>query len=223
MSAIVLEGVTKRYGDVVALSDVTLHVERGTFLGLVGPNGSGKSTFLAVALGLTRPSEGRVTVDADVGIAFQEPNVYPDLTVAENVGVFARLAGGVDKKWLAEVRDRLGLDDVRDRPAGALSGGYRHRLDLALAAVKRPDVLLVDEPLADLDPVTRRDVREFLHTYGDDGNAVVVATHRLASFEPALDRVTVLRDGMVAFDGPLADMDEDLRDVYLAADETVRS
>ncbi|WP_255195678.1 ABC transporter ATP-binding protein [Halorarius litoreus] len=196
MPDIELTGVRKRYGDVVAVDGVDLAFRDDECHALVGPNGSGKTTLLRLVLGLTPASGGEIRVpdDRTVGCAFQTPSFYPALTVAENLDTFGAFVGA-DDEWLAEVTDRLGLDVVRGRVAGDLSGGFARKLDLALAVAREPDVLLLDEPLGALDDVTRDELVAFLADYRDAGHGVVVSTHDLAAFGPTVDRVTVVRDG----------------------------
>lgn len=214
-----LRGVTKRYGAVTALEDVDLTVRPGEFHCVVGPNGSGKTTLFALALGLTRPTAG--TVDrpsGTVGCSFQRPTCYPDLTVAENLRVFARLSGCPDEAWRRSVVERFGLDRVGDRLAGDLSGGWQQQLDLALAFVKRPTVALLDEPFGDLDDVSKRRLRAFLAEYCDEDRTVVAATHHVDAFEPVVDRLTVFDRGRIQYDGPVGS-DESARDLYLSVVE----
>lgn len=204
--------LTKRFEDVVALEDVTVSVTDG-FHCLVGPNGSGKTTLFRILLGLTRPTAGQVVADASLGVAFQEPSFYADLTVAENLDVFGGFVGA-SADWRRTVVERVGVADALSRPAGALSTGYAKKLDLALAMLKRPDVLLVDEPLADLDDVTKARLVDLLGEYAEE-QAVLVATHNLDTFAPACDRLTVLVDGTVRLDEPRAALSGDLTRAYL--------
>jgi ABC-2 type transport system ATP-binding protein len=196
MPEIELADVRKRYGDVVAVDGVDLTLRDDEVHALVGPNGSGKTTLLRVVLGLTPVTGGTVRApdDLTVGCAFQTPSFYPALTVAENLDVFGAFVGA-DADWLASVTDRLGLDVVRDRVAGDLSGGYARKLDLALAVARAPDLLLLDEPLGALDEVTKRELVTFLAAYRESGHGVVVSTHDLDAFDEVVDRVTVLAGG----------------------------
>lgn len=223
-----LEEVTKRYGETVALSDVSLTVRPGEFHGLVGPNGSGKSTLLWLLAGLVRPSTGTVErslAAGAVGIGFQEPRAYPSLSVAENISVFGRLAdASPTNDWTETLVDRLRLEPVRHRPVDDLSGGYRKRVDLALALIGRPQYLLLDEPLADVDERARRDIRTVLDAYLDDrpDRTVVVSTHRIDAFAGRFDRLTVLVDGQVRCDERVerieeTDSDTDVLEQYRAA------
>lgn len=213
MQPVRISDVRKEYYDVVALEGVSLTVEPGTFHLLAGPNGSGKTSLLRLLLGLTTPSAGSVEVpDATVGPGFQRPTFYPDLTVETNLEVFGELVGA-DDAWRETVVDRLGLDRVAHREAAALSGGYQKKLDLALALVGEPDLALLDEPLGDLDDVTRGRVVGFLDDYAGDRGTVVVSSHRIPSFAPAIDRLTVLSRGDLVFDAA----DEDLADAAAEA------
>jgi len=208
VSVLELRNVSKAYGGVVALDGVDLSVSAGTVHGLVGPNGSGKTTLLRVVLGLARPETGEVATPAGgVGCGFQRASFYRGLTVAENLSVFAGLLDAPDDAWREDLVETLRLDRVLDRRAGALSGGFAKKLDLALALLDRPDVLLLDEPMGDLDDVSKAHLREFLAGYRDDGNAVVVSTHHLGEFEPIVDRLTVLHDGEVVVDADRDDID----------------
>lgn len=203
--ALQMRDVRKVYGAVTALDGVSLTVEPGTVHCLAGPNGSGKTTLLRVALGLTRPTAGRVSLpDGTLGAAFQTPSVFDDLTVAENLASFDGMARGADPDRRRHVVEQLGLTDVRDRVAGDLSTGFRKRLDLAAGLVTGHEYLVCDEPLADVDDATRRRVVDLLG--GLDG-AVLVATHDLDAFAEVCDRLTVLSAGRVVLDADAADLD----------------
>jgi ABC-2 type transport system ATP-binding protein len=202
-----VEGVTKHYDGVTALSGVSVDVEVGSFHGLVGPNGSGKTTLFHLLSGLARPTGGRVRrPPVPVGVGFQVPRFYPDLTVRENLSVFRSFAADPPPAdWTETLLEELRLDPAAHRKASDLSGGFRTKLDLALAMVKRPTFLLLDEPLTDVDDHSRRRIISFLSTYPGEDRCVVVSTHNVEAFGPAFDRVTVLVDGTVAFDGPAED------------------
>jgi ABC-2 type transport system ATP-binding protein len=214
-----VEGLTKRFDAVTALSYVSVTVEPGSLHGLVGPNGSGKTTLFHVLSGLTRPTDGRVVrPDATVGVGFQAPRFYPDLTVRENLRVFRSFAADPPPAdWTETLLSALRLEPAAHRLAGDLSGGFGTKLDLALAMIKRPTFLLLDEPLSDVDDHSRRRIVSFLSAYPGADRCVVVSTHNVEAFAAALDRVTVLVDGRVAFDGPSED---DALAQYRAALET---
>ncbi len=208
MASLALEDVSRLYGDVLAVDDVSLSFGDSTFHCLLGPNGSGKTTIFRLLLGLDRPSSGTVTRDTHtVGCGFQRPTFYPSLSVRENLDVFASLAGESGQAWRERLLDALQLRPVLDRPAGELSGGYARKLDLALALLDRPGVVLLDEPLGALDDVSADRLVSFLAAYRDAGHCVVVSTHRATEFEPHLDRVTIVAGGTVLLDAPMTDID----------------
>lgn len=199
--------LVKRYGDVTALDGVSLAVAPGVHC-LAGPNGSGKTTILRCVAGLTRPTSGSVSVPGDVNYAFQTPSVYDDLTVADNLDVFAGFADAPES-WREGLVARLGLDPMRDRTAAALSDGYRKRLDLALALLDRPRVLALDEPLADLDPGTRDVILDAVAEYASDDRYVLASTHALERFGPLVDHLTVTHLGRVVYDAPASEFPAD--------------
>jgi len=210
---IMLDTVTKTYGDVRAVDGVSLTIGGGQYHCLLGPNGSGKSTVLRLVLGLARPTSGTVTVPpAVVGCGFQRPSFYGGLSVRENIHVFADLVGADDWEWNRDVVETLRLRRALDRKASELSGGYARKLDLALALIKRPDFLLLDEPLGALDDVTQELVLDFLAEYAGDGNTVFVATHRVTEFEADLDRISVMHRGSLVFDQLVEHVDLDERE-----------
>jgi ABC-2 type transport system ATP-binding protein len=209
------EGVSKRYGDVTALTGVDLSVTPGTVHCLAGPNGSGKSTLLGILSGLVRPDGGRVERPS-VGVGFQRPRVYEALTVAENLSVFADLAD-VPEGRRAAVVERLGLEPVQDRVARALSDGYARKLDVALALLGEPAALLLDEPLGTLDEHTARQLRAVVADYPGETRAVVVASHDIDRFHGVIDRLTVLDGGSVLLDEPVENLASTPGEAYTAA------
>jgi len=202
VSDLAVRDVRKEYGQITALDGVSLAFEPGEVHCVAGPNGSGKSTLFRLLLGLAAPTSGTIErPDRNVvGAGFQEPAFYDSLTVEENVDVFAALSGAPEDEWIEAVIGTFELPTVRHRQAGALSGGFAKQLDLALALLKRPEYLLLDEPLADLDDVAQTALRSFLGEYAAAGNAVVVSSHRIDEFAGAIDRLTVLYRGTVVRD-----------------------
>jgi ABC-2 type transport system ATP-binding protein len=196
-------GVTRRFGDHVALHPTDLDVRPGEALALVGPNGAGKSTLLAILAGALEPSEGAVTRDEDVRAGWmpQRPAHYGRLSPLQNLELFAGLEGTGDPN---ELLARLELP-ADDRPAASLSVGNRQRLDLAISLLPDPHVLLLDEPTAALDPRQRRRLWETARGVRDAGGAVVLVTQNLEDLEHVADRVAALLEGRVVFDGTVAD------------------
>ncbi len=188
--------VARRFGDVEALAPTDVELVSGEAVALVGPNGAGKSTLLAILAGALDPSEGTVAAGAGVGWVPQRPAHYARLSPRENLELFARLEGVNDVAGAAaQLIERFDLP-AGSRPSGELSVGNRQRLNVALALLGDPRVLLLDEPTAPLDPGQRRRVWEVAGTLRGDGGAVCFATQNLEELEHA-DRVLVLRDGRV--------------------------
>jgi ABC-2 type transport system ATP-binding protein len=199
-------GVSRRYGADVALAPTDIDVLSGETLALVGPNGAGKSTLLGILAGALAPSEGRVVsplARPRIGWVPQRPAQYGRLSARENLALFARLEGLADVE--ARVSRLLALVDIAtpDRPAADLSAGNQQRLNIAIALLTEPDVLLLDEPTASLDPGQRRRLWEVAAGVRERGGAVVFATQNLDEVERFADVVAVLQDGEVVFRGPI--------------------
>ena len=196
-------GVARRFGPQIALEPTDIDVSGRETIALIGANGAGKSTLLALLAGALEPSEGNVerVDDARVGWVPQRPALYDRLTARENLELFARLEGETDH---SEVAARLlaRFDVPADRPAHTLSVGNRQRLNVALALLGDPRVLLLDEPTASLDPGQRRRLWETVSALRDEGGAVVFATQNLEELELYADRVAILQRGRLTFLGP---------------------
>ncbi len=216
--AIRIEGLGKRYGDVVALRSLDLEVPRGSIFGFLGPNGSGKTTAMRILLGLARPSSGSATVLGfdvvrqsleirhRVGYLAQLPRFYEDLTPRETLrfarGFFPHDPDHAVEDDLAEAIDLVGLRDKADHRVGGLSGGQRQRLGIAQAYVHRPDLLILDEPAAALDPIGRRDVLEIMRRLRGD-TTIFYSTHILDDVERISDTVAVLHHGQRVAQAPI--------------------
>jgi ABC-2 type transport system ATP-binding protein len=218
VSAPVLAAVAlgKRYGRRVALRDCTVSIPAGAVAGIVGPNGAGKTTLLNLAAGLLAPSTGSIEVLGEpielhpehlqrVGYLAQQTPLYPGLTVAEHL----RFGRGLNPHWdegLARERIRqLGFDP--GQRAGQLSGGQRAQLALTLAICKRPELLLLDEPVAALDPLARREfLRDLMAITAEHAISVIVSSHLIADLERICDHLVVLTSGRVALAGGVEDL-----------------
>ena len=204
-------GLGKRYRRRWALADCTLDIPAGHVTGLVGPNGAGKTTLLNLAAGLLAPTSGTIEVCggrpaagpeqlAKVGYVAQDTPTYPGLSVRDHLELGARL----NPRWdaaLARARvDRLGLDPAQK--AGRLSGGQRAQLALTLGLAKRPELLLLDEPLASLDPLARREfLQGLMEAVAEHGFSVVLSSHLVADLERVCDHLLVLVDSRVRVTG----------------------
>ncbi|GAA4390136.1 ABC transporter ATP-binding protein [Actinomadura verrucosospora] len=210
------EGLTKRYGRREALSDVDLHVPAGRVVGLVGPNGAGKSTLLNLACGLLEPTSGSLRVLgsrpaasaahlARVGFVAQNTPVYPSFSVADHLRMGARLNPSWDQ-GLAERRiGQVGLNPKQK--AGRLSGGQRAQLALTVAAAKRPELLIFDEPAAALDPLARQGfLANLMEFVAELGASAVLSSHLLGDIEQVCDYLIVLCDSRVQVAGDVRDL-----------------
>jgi ABC-2 type transport system ATP-binding protein len=201
-------GAARRFGAQTALEPTDVDVRGGETLALIGPNGAGKSTLLSMLAGALEPSEGRIERSDGVRVGWvpQRPALYDRLTARENLELFARLEGDPSPAASAsELIERFELPD--DRPAAAMSVGNRQRLNVALALLGEPLVLLLDEPTASLDPGQRRRLWEVVGALRDAGGAVVFATQNLEELDRYADRVAVLQRGRLTFDGPTPEWD----------------
>ena len=186
-------GVARRYGDVEALAPTDVELAAGETVALVGPNGAGKSTLLAILAGALEPSAGEVESKSRVGWLPQRPAHYARLSARENLALFARLEG-VGGDVVARLLERFDLPP--DRPSGDLSIGNRQRLNVALSLLAEPQVLLLDEPTASLDPEQRRRLWQLVDDVRARGGAVCFATHELDEVGHAT-RIVRLQEGRI--------------------------
>lgn len=214
-----MEGLTRRFGETVAVDGLTVEIGDGEVFGLLGPNGAGKTTTIRMLAGLIGVTSGRATVcGVDVtdrsagpplrglvGVLPEEVGLYGDLSAAQTLDFFGRLQHlrpEVRAERIDELLNRLDLWDRRDTPAASLSKGLKQRLALARALVHDPPVVLLDEPTANLDPEVARTVREFLVDLRTRGHTVVINTHRLEEAERICDRVGILRTRLLRVGAP---------------------
>ncbi len=214
-----MDAVSRRFGDVRAVENVSLSVPEGTILGMIGPSGSGKTTIIRMLTGTLGPTEGELSVLGQVPLKFTRQareriaympqlfSLYPDLTAAENMNFVAALFGVPWWKRSKLIKRGLGvvdLWDARHRPARDLSGGMQRRLELACALVHNPRVLFIDEPTAGIDPLLRESIWDELRRLRDDGATLMVTTQYVgeATF---CDRVALLAEGeLIGLDEPEA-------------------
>jgi ABC-2 type transport system ATP-binding protein len=209
-------GLGKRYGRRWAVSDCTLDIPAGHVTGLVGPNGAGKSTLLNLAVGLIAPTTGTITVlggrpaggaaqMARIGFVAQDTPLYPRMSVANHLRAGAWLNPRWDGDQASRRIEQFGLDP-RQR-AGSLSGGQRAQLALTLAIAKRPDLLLLDEPVASLDPLARREfLQGLMETVAEDGTSVVLSSHLVNDIERVCDYLIVLTGSRVRIAGEISEL-----------------
>ena len=197
-------GLSKRFGERVALRDVSLSAVAGELVAVIGPNGAGKTTLLSILAGIQAPDGGTINRSPDeVGWVPQQPAVYDKLTVAENLRLFARLERRTDvEAAVAGMLEQTGLGDRADDQVGVLSGGNRQRVNIAIGLLAGPPVLLLDEPSTALDPRQRERLWEFILGLSGAGTTVVYSTHNVQEADRHAHRLLVLADGELLFTGP---------------------
>ncbi len=213
--------LTKRYGQFVAVDALDLTVERGQVYGLLGPNGSGKTTTILMLLGLTEPSSGEVrvlgldparkplSVKARAGYLPDQMGFYNRLTARENLRYIARLNGlRADEagRRIDEALERMGLADAADKPVRAFSHGMRQRLGLAELLLKRPDLIIMDEPTLGLDPDAARRFLEIVRDLKADGITIVLSSHLLHQVQAVCDRVGLFHRGRIRLEGSVPEL-----------------
>jgi ABC-type sugar transport system ATPase subunit len=237
MGRFVLEDVTKvfsgsaRGGPVTAVDRFSLDVPEGKLLVLLGPSGCGKTTLLRLIAGLDEPSAGRISLDGQslegvapqkrsIGMAFQYPALLPQLSVRENIALGPKLRGVAieeSKSRIAELARLLALTDLLDRAPETLSGGQQQRVSLARALANRPAVLLLDEPLANLDPLSRAELRDVIRSAQQQlGLTTVYVTHDQNEAAAIADRIVVMNRGAVQQSGTSAEIYTDPANLFVA-------
>jgi ABC-2 type transport system ATP-binding protein len=216
MTDVSVRGLTKHFGPVRAVEDLTFRVPPGTVTGFLGPNGAGKTTTLRMLLGLVRPSAGEALVGgrryADlpqprrtVGAVLEATGCHPGRRGRDHLRILAQVTG-VPAGRVDEVLDQVGLADAADRRAGGYSLGMRQRLGLAAALLGDPPVLLLDEPANGLDPAGMAWLRGLLRDLAVGGRAVLVSSHVLSEVAQTVDQVVIIHEGRLRFAGPLGEL-----------------
>jgi len=216
MSVIAFDGLTKRFGDIVAVDDLTVQLGCGRVIGLLGPNGAGKTTTLRLLLGLVAPTFGAATIDGrpyraldepirHIGAVLEATSFHPGRRARDHLRVLGATAGLPDHR-VDDVLAEVGLAGAARRRVGGFSLGMRQRLGLAAALLGDPDVLVLDEPTNGLDPEGIRWLRDFLRAYAASGRTVLVSSHLLAEVAQTVDEVVVLAGGRLVAHAPLSEL-----------------
>lgn len=191
-----VHGLRKRFGNRVVVNDINLQVKKGEVFGFLGPNGSGKTTTIRMICGLLKPDAGSGTclgfniltqseeIKARVGYMTQKFSLYTELSIKENLNFIARVYGVKDReKKVAESLERLGLTDRKNQLTGELSGGWKQRVALACCLIHDPELLLLDEPTAGVDPIARREFWDQIHLLSEQGITTLISTHYMDEAE----------------------------------------
>src|SRR5882672_6203099 len=226
-----VRNLTKRYGDMIAIRDITFSVAKGEILGFLGPNGAGKTTTMRILTGFMPASSGTITVDGfdvfdqsfevrkRIGYLPENPPLYLDMTVDSYLAFVARIKG-VTRATLADATDRVletcGLTDVRERLTGHLSKGFRQRVGLAQALIHDPPVLVLDEPTIGLDPRQIIEIRSLIRELAGE-RTVILSTHILPEVAQLCEKVVIINDGRIAVEALLPELTQGrtLEEVFL--------
>ena len=216
MSIIRTENLSRRFGEIVALQGLDIHIGEPGVIGLVGPNGSGKSTLIRLLLGLIRPTSGQAFVfdlpmthpsayAHRVGALIESPAFVPSLSARTNLRSLARLRGITDGR-VDQVLEIVGLLGRSKEPVKRFSLGMKQRLGIAAALLPDPELLILDEPTNGLDPAGIVEVRGLIRSLADEGRTVIVSSHLLSEIEAACDRLAIIRQGELLFSGPIEEL-----------------
>ncbi|MBA24899.1 MAG: ABC transporter [Candidatus Marinimicrobia bacterium] len=212
-----INNLTKRYGDFLAVDDISFNVEKGKILGFLGPNGAGKTTTMRIITGFMPPSEGNVTISGydvldeplltknKIGYLPETPPLYLDMTVSEYLNFAGLLKQVPNQKINAAVDNacsKVDINDVKNKVIKALSKGYKQRVGLAQAIIHDPEVLILDEPTIGLDPIQIREVRDLIKSLAGN-HTIVLSTHILPEVDMTCDEVVIIKKGkIIAQDTP---------------------
>jgi ABC-2 type transport system ATP-binding protein len=227
-----LKNISKSYGDVKAVNDISLLVKKGEVLGIIGANGAGKSTTLEIMMGLCQPDAGTVTVlgmdmksaseeiKQKIGIQLQQTALYDRIKVKEALKLFSSYYEKT--RDVNEIIQILGLEPYLNKYVKNLSGGWQQRTSLALALVNDPEIIFLDEPTTGLDPQARLELWKCINRYRDEGKTIILSTHYMDEAQRHCDRIAIVKKGhLVACDKPsklidtLIDGQGTMEDVYL--------
>ncbi|HEX9342408.1 MAG TPA: ABC transporter ATP-binding protein [Actinomycetota bacterium] len=226
MAMIEVQGLTKRFGEVLAVDQLSFEVDRGTVVGFLGPNGAGKTTTLRALLGLVRPSDGAATFGGKayaelaeplrhVGAVLEASSFYPGRSARNHLRVQAT-AAGIDPARVEAVLDLVGLQGAARRQVGGFSLGMRQRLGIAAAMLGDPEVLILDEPANGLDPEGVRWLRGLVRGLAEEGRTVLVSSHILAEVAQTVDSVVIIDKGRLVVQSTLRELTAgaNLEDVF---------
>jgi len=215
------KGLTKRYGDLLAVDNLNLTIRRGEVFGLLGPNGAGKTTTILMLLGLTEPTAGSVqvlgldparqplSVKARVGYLPERLGFYDDLTARENLIYIAKLNGLPRQEAYRRIEQglaRMGLSEAADRPVATFSRGMRQRLGVADVLLKQPQLIILDEPTQGLDPEGAREFLQIIHDLKGEGITILLSSHLLHQVQAVCDRVGLFHQGRMVLEGTVNEL-----------------
>lgn len=224
MQDLILEtkNLKKYYGKQLAVNNISLQIPRGSIYGLLGPNGAGKSTILKMLTGLLYPTEGEIIVFGEpwkrkhlerIGVLIESPALYGNLTAVENLMVHTKLMD-LPKERIYEVLETVDLKNTGKKPASQFSMGMKQRLGIAIALLKHPELLILDEPTNGLDPIGIQELRELIRSFVKNGITVILSSHILTEVSQLVDHIGIISDGELKYQGSISH-DEDLEKLFM--------
>lgn len=211
MSDLILETkeISKRYGQQLAVDNISLQIKRNKIYGLLGPNGAGKSTTMKMLIGIIRPTSGQILFEgkpwnhkclSQIGALIEAPSLYGNLTAEENLMVHTRLLG-IPKKHIDEVLDIVDLKNTNKKRAAKFSMGMKQRLGIAIALLNNPKLLILDEPTNGLDPFGVKELRELIASFPGRGITVILSSHILSEVAQVVDEIGIINGGRLLYQG----------------------
>lgn len=212
--------ITKRYGKDTVVNNVSINVKKNIVYGLVGPNGAGKSTILKMITGSIQKSNGTILYNGEeniknisIGSLIEEPAIYKNLTAEENLLVFAKLFN-VERDRIKQVLDIVNLKNTKNKKASQFSLGMKQRLGIAMALLRNPNLLILDEPTNGLDPIGIKELRELIKSFPKKGITVIVSSHNLSEIQHMTQFVGILNKGDLKYEGVIPN-NQDLESFFL--------
>lgn len=223
MENLILEttNLTKKYGQQLAVNDISLQIKRNSIYGLLGPNGAGKSTTLKLIVGLLHPTDGQIIFDGkpwkrqflgEIGSLIESPALYGNLTAEENLMVHTKLLG-ISNEKIHDVLETVDLKNTKKKKASQFSMGMKQRLGIAIALLNNPKLLILDEPTNGLDPFGIQELRDLILSFSKKGITVILSSHILSEVSQVVDEIGIINDGKLLFQG-VPDSNENLEEFF---------
>jgi len=213
MNLLSVKNLTKKYDDMIAVDNISFHVEKGDILGLVGPNGAGKSTAISMISGLLIPNEGEIFFEdniafknwhSNIGLVPQDLAIYPDLSAEENVSFFAALYGLSNAELKFRVHEALktvGLEDQKNKRVDKFSGGMKRRINIACAIAHNPKLIIMDEPTVGIDPQSRNFILDSIRKLQQKGTTIIYTSHYMEEVEEICNKILIIDHGKIVLTG----------------------
>jgi len=211
-----LKGITKKFGNQIAVNNVSLSIRKNSVYGLLGPNGAGKSTILKMITGIMKPTSGEILFEnrlwtrknlKDIGALIENPAIYPNLTAMENLKIACTLYG-LSEERAEEVLDIIDLRQNKKKKVKNFSMGMKQRLGLGMAIINKPKLLILDEPTNGLDPIGIEELRELIRSFPSMGITVILSSHILSEVSQVADEIGIISNGVIGYNGKIKREDD---------------